>query len=67
MSHDREGWRASFEETQTRQMLLGLQMTRPERLRWLDGRRAELQRLSRAVKTPPGEPGFERFSGETDP
>lgn len=37
------GW--SFEETAHRQLLAGLEMTPLERLRWLDRRKKELQRL----------------------
>lgn len=37
------GW--SFEETERRQLLQGLEMTPLERLRWLDRRKKELQSL----------------------
>jgi len=57
MNHDGDSWGATFDETHARQMLLGLRMTPLERLRWLDQRRAELQRLSQAVKTSPGRSG----------
>lgn len=46
---------ATFEETRARQLLLGLQMTPLERLRWLAERRSEMQRLSSAVSKLPVE------------
>ena len=40
-----EKFDGSFEGTRRRQMLLGLEMTPIERLRWLDRRMAELRKL----------------------
>lgn len=60
MKNDQESWGATFEETRLRQMLLGLEMTPLERLRWLDQRRAELQRLSRAMSKASADPEAKR-------
>ena len=53
MSED-ESWGGTFEETTERQMLLGLELSPAERLRWLDAKRAEVQRLREAMKKATG-------------